>query len=261
VTSKPLGTVEWSDLAHTLQLEECSWFVLHFDLKPQAVTRYRGRACMQSVFEFYRDLPARPKRPERLFFALCPDPETALCVEQFGRRFLDQKHWKGTPLKTKRLHVSLHHVGDYRRLQTQVLYAAKRAAAAVSMRPFAVTLRFIKSVEPINGRPRQPLVLLAEGDALLELHNILSVAMKKNGLRAAEHFTPPPHMTLSYGRGMIPEQAIEPICFAVNEFVLIHSELWLTRYHVLGRWPLQSPSFPMRQCVMMSQTDRMGMSP
>lgn len=198
---------------------------------------------MQSVFEFYRDLPARPKRPERLFFGLCPDPETALRVDQFRRRFLDQKHWKGIPLKTERLHVSLHHVGDYRRLQTQFLYAARRAAAAVSMRPFAVTLRFIKSVEddpPTNGRPRKPLVLLAEGDALSELHNILSVAMKKNGLRAAEHFTPPPHMTLSYGRGTIPVEAIEPICFAVNEFVLIHSELWLTRYHVLDRWPLHA---------------------
>ena len=92
----------------------------------------------------------------------------------------------------------------------------------------------------MNGRPRKPLVLLAEGDALSELHNILSVAMKKNGLRAAEHFSRPPHMTLSYGRGTIPVQAIEPICFVVNEFVLIHSELWLTRYHVLDRWPLHA---------------------
>jgi RNA 2',3'-cyclic 3'-phosphodiesterase len=60
------------------------------------------------------------------------------------------------------------------------------------------------------------------------------------GLRAAEHFTPPPHMTLSYGRGTVPEQAIEPICFAVNEFVLIHSELCLTRHHVLDRWPFHA---------------------
>jgi 2'-5' RNA ligase len=156
---------------------------------------------MQSAFEFYRDLPARPKRPERLFFGLRPDPETALRIDQFRRRLLDEKRWNGTPLKTERLHVSLHHVGDYRRLQSQFLYAARQAAAAVSMRPFAVTLRFIKSVEnhpATEGRTRKPLVLLAEADALLELHNILGVAMKKSGLRAAEHFTQPPHMTLSY---------------------------------------------------------------
>jgi 2'-5' RNA ligase len=185
-----------------------------------------------------------------LFFALRPDSETALRVDQLRRQFLDQNHWKGMPLKTERLHVSLHHVGDYRRLQSKFLYAARRAAAAVHMRPFAVTLRFIKSVEddpPNNGRPRKPLVLLAEADALPELHNILGVAMKKNGLRAAEHFTHPPHMTLSYGRGTIPEQAIEPICFAVNEFVLIHSELWLTRHHVLDCWPLDATAVSSRR--------------
>src|SRR4051812_41091968 len=104
--------------------------------KARAVIRCRGSACMQSVFEFYRALPARPDRPERLFFALRPDPETALRVDQFRRQFLDHNHWKGMPLKTERLHISLHHVGDYRRLKTQFLYAARQAAAAVSMRPF-----------------------------------------------------------------------------------------------------------------------------
>jgi 2'-5' RNA ligase len=61
--------------------------------------------------------------------------------------------------------------------------------------------------------------------------------MKKNGLRAAEDFTP--HMTLSYGPRAIPMQAIEPIRFAVNEVVLIHSELWLTRYNIIDRWALE----------------------
>jgi 2'-5' RNA ligase len=195
---------------------------------------------MQGVFEFYRDLPSKPKRPERLFFGLCPDTETALRVDQVRQRFLDQNHWQGRPLKAECLHLSLHHVGDYGRLQTKFLYAARQAAAAISMPPFEVTFRFIKSFEgvpPTDGGPRKrPLVLLAEADALPELHKILGDAMKKNGLRAAEHFAP--HMTLSYGRGAVPAQAIEPICFAVNEFALIHSELWLTQHHVLDRWSL-----------------------
>jgi 2'-5' RNA ligase len=203
---------------------------------------------MQGVFEFYRGLPARPKQPERLFFGLCPDTETALRVDQVRQRFLDQKHWEGRPLKAERLHVSLHHVGDYGRLQTKFLYAARQAGAAISMRPFEVTFRFIKSFEGVpqtDGRPRRrPLVLLAEGDALSELHKILGAAMKKNGLRAAEHFTP--HMTLSYGPRVIPVQAIEPICFAVNEFALIHSKLWLTQYHVVDRWSLREPRLERR---------------
>ena len=198
---------------------------------------------MQGVFEFYRNLPARPKRSERLFFGLFPDAETARRIDRFRQRFLDQNHWQGSPLKAERLHVSLHHVGDYTRLRTKFLYAARQVGAAISIRPFEVTFRFVKSFEgapPADGRPsKRPLVLLAEGDAIPELQKILVAEIKKNGLRAAEHF-PPPHMTLSYGPRAIPVQAIEPICFAVKEFALIHSELWLTQYHVLDRWSLHA---------------------
>lgn len=81
-------------------------------------------------------------------------------------------------------------------------------------------------------------MLLGAGDALFELHKVLGAAMKKNGLRAAEHFTP--HMTLLYGSRPMSMQAIEPIRFVVDEFALIHSELWLTRYNVIDRWSLDS---------------------
>lgn len=56
--------------------------------------------------------------------------------------------------------------------------------------------------------------LLGEGDALFELHKTLGVAMERNGLKAAKSFMP--HMTLFYGSGPIPLQAIEPIRFAVE---------------------------------------------
>jgi 2'-5' RNA ligase len=108
------------------------------------------------------------------------------------------------------------------------------------MHPFEMTFRFITSFEgapSINGEPRaQPLVLIGEGDALFELHKVLGVAMKKNGLRAAEHFVP--HMTLLYGSKLIPMQAIEPIRFMVAEFALIHSRLSLAQYDLVDRWPL-----------------------
>jgi 2'-5' RNA ligase len=144
-------------------------------------------------------------------------------------------------LKTERLHVSLHHVGDYKRLRTKFIYAARLAGNAVSMHPFEMTFRFVKSFEDapwIKGRSRRrPLVLLGEGVALLELRKSLGSAMEENGLRAAEYFTP--HMTLLYGSKRMPMQAIEPIRFVVNEFALIHSELWLTQYNVIDRWSLE----------------------
>ncbi len=196
---------------------------------------------MQGAFDFYRDLPLRPKRPERLFFGLLPDAETSIRVGRFRRRFFNENHVEGAQLKTERLHMSLHHIGDYKRLPAKFIYAARRAAEAVSMSPFEVILCSVKSFEgapAIDGRPRRrPLVLLGEGGAVLELHKSLGAAMHKNGLRATEHFTP--HMTLSYGPKSIPAQAIEPIRFVVDEFALIHSKLWLTQYDLIDRWALQ----------------------
>ena len=111
---------------------------------------------MQGVFDFYEDLPVRPKRPERLFFGLFPDTETSVRAGRCGERFTSEDRQECTWLKTERRHVSLHHVGDYKRLRTKFIYSARQAALAVSMRPFEVTFRFIKSVEvapPIGGRP------------------------------------------------------------------------------------------------------------
>jgi RNA 2',3'-cyclic 3'-phosphodiesterase len=45
-------------------------------------------------------------------------------------------------------------------------------------------------------------------------------------------------MTLSFGSKPISMRAIEPICLVVKEFVLIHSELGLTRHKAIDRWPL-----------------------
>ncbi|KXF78507.1 hypothetical protein ATN84_01555 [Paramesorhizobium deserti] len=148
---------------------------------------------------------------------------------------------KGYLLQPNRLHMTLHHLGDFTRLREKFIYAAGLAAKAVSMSPFEITCRRIMSFEgapPAAGRQRRhPLVLVGESDPLLELHRILGAAMRKNGLRAAENFVP--HVTLFYGSKPVPLQPTEPIRFAVNEFALVHSKLWLTEYHVIKRWPLQ----------------------
>jgi RNA 2',3'-cyclic 3'-phosphodiesterase len=195
---------------------------------------------MQGVFDFYSDFPRRPVRPERLFFGLFPDAETSARVSRFRQWFLYENDLKGNPLKAARLHVSLHLIGDYKRLRTKFIYAAALTAKTVAMPPFEVTFRAIKSFEegpPIGDRRRgRPLVLLGEGDALFDLHSALGGAMAKNGLRAEACFTP--HMTLSYDPKAIAEQPIEPIRMTVNEFVLVHSEVWLTKYNVLDRWEL-----------------------
>jgi RNA 2',3'-cyclic 3'-phosphodiesterase len=194
---------------------------------------------MQAVFDFYQDHPVRPKRPERLFFGLFPDAEASKRVAQFRQRFLGENRLKGSRLKTERLHVSLHHVGDYKRLRTKYVYAAKQAGSAISKGPFEVSFRFIKSFGRPDGDPhRRPLILLGQGDALRELHKRLGAVMEKNGLKADAHFAP--HMTLSYGPSSIPLQAIDPIGFVASELTLIHSKLWLTQYDLLDRRSLHN---------------------
>ena len=195
---------------------------------------------MQGTFAFYEALPPRPRRPERLFFGLFPDAEAALRFSRFGDRFVAENGLPGSRLERERLHVSLHHVGDYARLRTRFVHAACRAAAAVAMAPFDVTFGLISSFDGTaarDGTPRRrPLVLLGESAPLLELHRALGAAMARNGLRPSAGITP--HMTLLYGPKPVPRQPIAPIRFTAGELVLVHSRLGLSRYETVGRWPL-----------------------
>lgn len=194
----------------------------------------------QGVFEFCRHGPTRPKKPERLFLALLPDGPAALRIANFAEQFVGANGLKGTRVKADRLHVSLHHIGDYKRLRSDVMYAVEQAGDAVSAPSFEMTFGSVGSFgaagEGAGGR--RPLVLLSAVDAVLPFHQLVGAALKKCGLRAAEHFTP--HMTLFYGATRIPPQPIDPIRFLVKDFALIHSALGLKKYEVLKRWTLVS---------------------
>jgi 2'-5' RNA ligase len=193
---------------------------------------------MQGTFDFYSDQSRWRKNPERLFLCVMPDDKTRGEVVQFGDQFFFQRRLGGSRLKPERLHMSLHHIGDFPRLRDKDVYAARQAARTVFMEPFEIRLRSVQSFEPApHRRNRRPLVLLGEGGNELEtLFHTLGMALTRNGLKAAAAFTP--HMTLSYGPQPVPIQAIEPIRFRVRDFVLIHSRLGLTQYEVIDRWPL-----------------------
>jgi RNA 2',3'-cyclic 3'-phosphodiesterase len=189
---------------------------------------------MQLDLGFLEVLPKRPKRPERLFFGVLPGAGAALPFFRFGRDFVSEHSLPGKPLEEERLHISLQHVGDYRRIRSKFEYAARLAGNAVSMPPFEVIFHSIGSFRTRPGR--HPLVLLGESKALMELHRLLGAEMAKYGLRAATDFTP--HMTLFYGPRILAFRPIAPLRLVVREFVLIHSERGLGRYNILGRWPL-----------------------
>lgn len=196
---------------------------------------------MQLAFEFLQGEPSRPWRRERLFFGILPDADACARIAAVRDRLIADHRLEGAPIEPKRLHISLHHVGDYPRLQERFVGWAELAARTVSADPVDVTLEIAHSFgapPSRNGglRPR-PLVLLADGGSLRELHETLGSAMRKVGLRAGTRFVP--HMTLLYGPKAAPTRQIEPLRFAATHFSLIHSERGLRRYNVLNRWPLR----------------------
>ncbi|WP_164749875.1 2'-5' RNA ligase family protein [Nitratireductor alexandrii] len=188
---------------------------------------------IQGVFDFVRDFPVRPKRPERLFFAIFPDPQSAAQAWRLADRLVAENRLRQDRLGAQRLHISLHHVGDYGRLREKFVYAARQAGNAVAMPPFEVSLRFAATFEAPR---RRPLVLLGDDPPLFALYERLGDAMRANGLRAGRQFVP--HMTLSYGDAAVARRAIAPVRFWVRGFALVHSKLWLTQYTVLARWNL-----------------------
>ena len=199
---------------------------------------------MQGSLAFAEEPPRARKRSDGLFFALFPDAGTARRIGRRADRFVGERRLRGRRLRDDRLHVSVQFVGTYPRLRRSIVHAAQLAGDAVSQPPFEVTFRFVESFEAPpsrgDGPSRHPLVLLGEGEGLFALHGRLGLAMQSIGLRPGETFVP--HMTLLYGPTRIPRQAIEPIRFVVREFVLVHSERGLSKYHALGRWPLAGPS-------------------
>jgi len=197
---------------------------------------------MQYAFDFYQDEPKRPDKSERLFFALFLDRITTAVVDRCFRQTFLGTRLTGSRIPRHRYHISLQHLGDYRRLRSQTIYAATQIGNAVSIPPFEVTLSCIKSFEGSpsrTGKPRRfPLVLLGQGMALFELQRRLANKIKEYGLGVMEEFVP--HVTLLYGPQLIPMQLIEPIRFVVKDFALVHSELGLTKYNILGRWSLET---------------------
>jgi 2'-5' RNA ligase len=175
-----------------------------------------------------------------MFFGVMPDPGTAKRVDALRRRLAGEGGLQGSAVGRDRLHVSLHLVGDFKRLRTSDVYKAQLAASLVAMAPFDV---IFDRVETFAGLPaaegamvRWPTVLRGSSAGLTALHQALGAAMRQWGLRAGTAFKA--HITLCYGPSVLPRQSIDPIRFTVSDFRLIHSELGLSRYNFLGRWPL-----------------------
>jgi len=196
--------------------------------------------------EFFSDIAQlsdwdHRKKCNRLFFAVMPDIATAKQIYDTVQAF-HREHGLDRVLQfILREHVSILLVGDYkRRLRKKDIFAAELAARRISMPAFDITFNAIGSFAgapaAMNRLPHRPLVLRADDAGPRELRSQLRRALGRKLLPASKAFIP--HLTVSYGPEMVPFQPIAPIRFTAGELVLIHSEVGLTRYHVINRWPL-----------------------
>ncbi len=172
-----------------------------------------------------------------MFFGIIADEIAAGRIDSLRQRLVVRHGLRGSPIPRNRLHLSLIKVGDYRHLRERHAYGARLAAVRVSVPPFEVVLDAVETFSSPPGREvRQATVLRSETAELGLLSRQLRDGLWPSDIDRDMEFKA--HMTLCYGPVFIPYQQIDPIRFVIREFDLIHSELWLTRYNILGKWPL-----------------------
>lgn len=194
---------------------------------------------LQREFGFMAPLPPRPDKPERLFLGVFPEKAAAARLTKAGEEVRRLHGLTGRLLAADRLHLSLIHLSDRKRIRSRDIFAAELAAKAVVLPPFTVTLSGVGSFHgaPKRGRPMEhPLVMLAEEGEITALRGTLAAEFRKLGFPVPEPFRP--HVTLIYDSRFVSVHAVEPITFAVRELLLVHSRLWLTEYHILRTWTL-----------------------
>jgi RNA 2',3'-cyclic 3'-phosphodiesterase len=181
---------------------------------------------------FGPEFEIKPSR--RLFFGIQPDAGATDSLTRLIEQLRNDDIMPGRPVEPDRLHVTLHHLGDFiDRMPPDLVPAAKAAAATVGTQPFDVAFDRV-------GGTRGPFLLRASdgSQAVRSFRKTLSVALIAAGLRRHVRSGFNPHVTLSYDFCDVPERQVDPIRWTVRQFVLIESLLGQRRHIELGRWSI-----------------------
>ncbi len=174
----------------------------------------------------------------RVFLAVIPDARAAAKIHRLAGILKRAHGFAAQPIEPDRLHATLFFLGA---LSARAVRIVSEAAREVPTPPFEVSFDRTISFRRKSGGHESgghPFVL-AGGDGLNRLKSFqqrLGVALTTKGLRrlAGKDFTP--HVTLMYGERCVDEYPIEPVCWTVSEFLLIHSLAGHTR---LARWKFE----------------------
>lgn len=182
---------------------------------------------------------APPVPTDRLFFAIFPDEAAREAITRLAQEIGKQNGLRGKPLQAERLHITLHHLGDYAELPGDLVEDAASAAKRIIAAPFDVAFDHVTSFA--TRAEKKPCVLLGgEGNSpLRRLRKLLGECLIETGQgkHVTRDFTP--HVTLRYERVLVPPQAVPAIAWTVREFALVHSLLGKTEHRILQRWKLQ----------------------
>lgn len=177
---------------------------------------------------------------DRLFFCLFPPVPASECiiVESDGLRA--EHSLTGRSLDQRRLHLTLHHLGDHVDAREDIVQAASGAASRIALAPFEISLLSASSFAGREGNHACVLLGPGERQPVHLLWRELSNQLMAVGLGRYLKREFVPHVTLLYDKRMLTPQPIEPIQWTVRDFSLVRSLLGQGRHEVLGTWQLRA---------------------
>jgi len=187
----------------------------------------------------------------RLLFVALPGESAARRISHVGHDLKRKHRLHREVLSSKRLHVSLFHIGDYCQFPHDIADRAKEGASGLVLPPIEIVLDRVMSFCGVQVDPPREdsyaLALLASQGAteLAMLRKALALTMMKAGIRPRYSLQFKPHLTLLYDKRHRIMEDVEPIRWTVSEFALIDSLVGKGRYEELGQWPLKG-RFPVR---------------
>jgi 2'-5' RNA ligase len=173
---------------------------------------------------------------DRLLFLIYPPEDVAARIDGFAREKFQQLGIRGKSVSKERLHITLHHLGDYASFPDEIRDQAIKVGAAAMSKSFQVTFNRLMT---FTRHGNNPIVLTGGSTALRIFHQALGLDMRRTGLKrfAVSGFTP--HITLRYSPNEAETQTVEDFTWTVREFHLVHSLLGQTQHRILQTWKLQ----------------------
>lgn len=185
----------------------------------------------------FSDMPAAIEEQPvtSVFLAILPDQAAAEKIARCACEVRARHDLKGASLPTGRFHVTLHTFDHAPRALERSIQVAQMVAEKVvkDVSPFEVQFDRVKSFS--EKKSNAPCVL-ADREGNEPLRAFVSRLKREMG-RPAGNFAP--QVTLLYEDAIVKEEYVEPVCWRVNEIVLLKAIMHRKTFQELGRWAFE----------------------